>query len=262
MGIVNVTPDSFSDGGLYLDPRHAVDHALRLVAEGADIVDLGAESTRPGSAPVSAEEEMRRLLPVVEALRPQTDCLISIDTSKCAVAAGLLALGADIVNDVTALQGDSGMAPLVAQTGAGIVLMHMRGAPATMQDNPVYGDAVEEIAAFLRARMEAARAAGIADEQIVLDPGIGFGKTVEHNLRILACSGAFAVCGRPVLVGPSRKSFIGKTLNTEVVERLEGTAAAVACAVMQGASILRVHDVRFMRRTADMAAAIRDAKSH
>ncbi len=261
MGVVNVTPDSFSDGGLYFEPQQAVDHALRLIDEGAGIVDLGAESTRPGSSPVSAEEEIRRLRPVVEVLRPQADCPISIDTSKSAVAAKLLDLGANIVNDVTAMEGDPAMAPLIAQTGAGIVLMHMRGTPQTMQNNPVYSDAVNEIAAYLGERMKVAKAAGIDDEQIVLDPGIGFGKTVEHNLQILACSDAFAITGRPVLVGPSRKSFIGQTLDLEVDERLEGTAAAVACAVMQGASILRVHDVKFMRRVADMAAAIRDAKN-
>ncbi len=257
MGVVNVTPDSFSDGGKFMDPEHATAHGFDLIAEGADILDIGGESTRPGAEPVSADEELRRVLPVVERLR-QTGVLLSIDTAKAAVARAALEAGAHIVNDVTALRGDPEMADVVADFSAGVVLMHMQGTPRTMQANPTYKDVVSEIREFFSERRRAAHAAGIADECIVFDPGIGFGKTVEHNLAILRRLGEFLLLGRPVLAGPSRKSFIGKVLDVPVDDRLEGTAAAVAVAVWNGAAIVRVHDVRAMKRVAQMTAAVRD----
>ncbi|MCX8035984.1 MAG: dihydropteroate synthase [Candidatus Sumerlaeia bacterium] len=256
MGIVNVTPDSFSDGGRFLDPERAVAHGLQLIADGADILDIGGESTRPGAEPVPADVELRRVLPVVERLR-QTNVLLSIDTAKAVVARAALEAGAHIVNDVTALRGDPEMAHVAADFGAGVVLMHMQGTPRTMQANPTYRDVVAEIGGFFAERRQAARAAGIADECMVFDPGIGFGKTLEHNLAILRRLGELLSLGRPVLVGPSRKSFIGKVLDVPVEDRLEGTAAAVAIAVWNGAAIVRVHDVRAMKRVAQMAAAIR-----
>jgi len=260
MGILNVTPDSFSDGGRYLDPDAAVARAKEMAAEGADIIDIGGESTRPGAEPVGADEELRRVLPVIERLGG--DCPpVSIDTSKAAVARAALAAGASIVNDVTALRGDREMAAVVAESGAGLVLMHMRGEPRTMQKNPRYDDVVGEIGAFFEERLDFARRAGIAPEQIVLDPGIGFGKTLSHNLEILRRLGEFLRLGRPVLVGPSRKSFIGHILGTPVEQRLEGTAAAVAAAVLGRASVVRVHDVKEMRRVALVAEAIREGRS-
>ncbi|MCX7011244.1 MAG: dihydropteroate synthase [Candidatus Sumerlaeota bacterium] len=260
MGIVNLTPDSFSDGLRFLDPARATEHALQLLDEGADILDLGAESTRPGADPVSEEEELRRLRPVVRALRQKTDAPISIDTAKSAVARETLDLGADIINDVTALRGDSAMGEACARVGAGLVLMHMLGTPRSMQQDPTYGDVVGEIVAFLRERIEAARRAGIDERRIAIDPGIGFGKTVEHNLKLIARAEAFCALGRPALYGVSRKSFIGTVLHVDIEERLEGTAAAVAAAVLRGASIVRVHDVKAMRRVVDMIDAIKAAR--
>ena len=258
MGILNVTPDSFTDGGRHFDPEAAVERARTLVAEGADLIDVGGESTRPGAEPVDAEEEMRRVLPVIERLGdPAAAPLVSVDTSKAAVARAALEAGAHVVNDVTALRGDPDMAGVVAERGAGLVLMHMQGTPRTMQRRPTYEDVIGDVAAFFEARRRHARRAGIADEQIVFDPGIGFGKTVGHNLELLRRLGEFARLGRPILVGPSRKSFIGTVLDLPVEERLEGTAAAVAAAVLAGAAIVRVHDVRAMRRVARLAEAIR-----
>lgn len=256
MGILNVTPDSFSDGGLHFDPQTAVARARTMAAEGATIIDIGGESTRPDAESVSPDAELRRVLPVIVQLR-NDDLILSIDTSKASVARAAIEAGAHIVNDVTALGGDPQMAATVAESGAGVVLMHMQGTPRTMQVNPTYGDVVTDITAFFENRRARAWQAGIADAQIVFDPGIGFGKTAEHNLILLRRLGEFQKLGRPILVGPSRKSFIGKVLGLNVEDRLEGTAAAVAAAVLAGASIVRVHDVRAMCRVARLSEAIR-----
>lgn len=247
MGIVNATPDSFSDGGECLDPGAAAERALALEAEGADLVDLGGESTRPGSAPVPEGEERRRVQPVIERLAGRIRVPVSIDTSKASVAEAALAAGAEIVNDVTALRGDPGMAALCARARCGVVLMHMLGAPRTMQADPRYGDVVAEVAAFLRGRLAAAEAAGVERDRIALDPGIGFGKTTAHNLEILRRLAGLAALGRPLLVGPSRKRFLGEIAGGEPKDRDGATAAACLFAVERGASILRVHNVRLVR---------------
>lgn len=256
LGIVNVTPDSFSDGGRYFDSEAAVAHAVRLVEEGADMLDIGAESTRPGAAPVEAIEELRRLIPVVKAIAKAVAVPISVDTSKASVAKAAIDEGAVIVNDVTGLQGDPAMVDLIAQTGAGIVLMHMQGTPQTMQQAPEYQDVVEDVAAFLSARAQYAIGRGVAQSQIILDPGIGFGKVLVQNLDLLGQLSRFIQLGYPLLIGPSRKSFIGQLTGQPVEDRAWGTAAAVAIAVEQGAHILRVHDVRAMRDVVEVAAAI------
>jgi len=260
VGVVNVTPDSFSDGGRHLDAETALAHARRLLDEGADLVELGAESTRPGAEPVPADEQWRRLAPVVTTLAREPLAVISIDTASAAVAERALAEGAHVINDVSAL-GDPAMAGLVAQSGAGLVLMHMRGTPATMQQDPRYDDVVAEVAAFLAARRDTAVAAGVAREAIALDPGIGFGKTVAHNLALLAGLDAFVALGQPVLIGVSRKRFLG-TLTGDLPpeERLEAGLAAAAISVMQGAAIVRTHDVRATVRALAVATAIRDAR--
>uniref|UniRef100_A0A832ML61 Dihydropteroate synthase n=1 Tax=Eiseniibacteriota bacterium TaxID=2212470 RepID=A0A832ML61_UNCEI len=258
MGIVNVTPDSFSDGGRFLAPGAALDHARRLLEEGADVLDVGAESTRPGAEPVPPEEQWRRLGPVIGPLAAEGAC-VSVDTASAAVAARALDAGAVIVNDVTALR-DPGMAELVAARGAGLVLMHMRGTPRTMQLAPRYGDVATDVIEWLRVRLRAARRAGIQAACIALDPGIGFGKTVRHNLELLARLDELAAFGRPVLVGVSRKSFLGKTLELPVDERLEGGLAATAIAVFQGARIVRTHDVRATVRAVRIAEELRDAR--
>jgi dihydropteroate synthase len=251
MGIVNVTPDSFSDGGKFIDPLAAVDHALALVADGADLIDIGGESTRPYSTVVDAEEELRRVLPVVEQivrrLTEQTQVPISIDTSKAIVAAGALERGAEIVNDVTGLAADPMMLPLVVGVGAGVCAMHMQGTPQTMQDAPKYGDVVAEILAYLAARRDALVAAGVAVEQICLDPGLGFGKTHAHNLTLMANLDRFHELVCPVLAGPSRKGFLGKVLGDKEADLAAATAGAVLAAAVQGVQIVRVHDVRFVR---------------
>ncbi|MFY9586335.1 MAG: dihydropteroate synthase [Actinomycetota bacterium] len=260
MGIVNVTPDSFSDGGFFLDRDAAIDHGLRLAEDGADILDVGGESTRPGAAPVSADDETERVVPVIEALAAKTDIPVSVDTSKASVARRALDAGAQIVNDVAAARFDDALLPLVAGRRAPIVLMHMLGEPRTMQKDPRYDDVVGEIAAFLDERADAAVAAGVSRDQIVVDPGFGFGKTREHNLVLLRRLREFRCLGFPVLAGTSRKSFIGSTLgDLPVEERLEGTAATVALAVSNGASIVRVHDVREMARVVRMVEAVQAA---
>jgi len=256
MGILNVTPDSFSDGGSYGGSEEAAARGAEMAAEGADVIDVGGESTRPGSRPVPEDEEIGRVVPVIRALRERTGALISVDTTKAAVAREALAAGADIVNDVSALRFDPGMAGLVAASGAPVVLMHMRGIPETMQSLPAYRDLFGEIADFLAGRVAAARAAGIAAEKIILDPGIGFGKTAEDNLDLIDGLAFLEPLDRPVLVGASRKAFIGRTLGLEPRERLEGSIAAGILSVARGAHILRVHDVRSTRRAADMADAI------
>ncbi len=260
MGIVNVTPDSFSDGGRFLDRDAAIDHGLRLVDEGADILDVGGESTRPGATSVSSDEEIERVVPVVEALAAKTDVPVSIDTSKASVARRALDAGAQIVNDVAAGRFDEELIPLVAARHAPLVLMHMLGEPRTMQMDPRYVDVVGEIAAFLDERADAAVAAGAGREQIVVDPGFGFGKTPAHNLVLLRRLREFRCLGFPILAGTSRKSFIGATLGgLPVEERLEGTAATVALAVANGVSIIRVHDVREMARVVRMVEAVETA---
>ncbi len=256
MGVLNVTPDSFSDGGRFLDPGAAVAQAEALVAQGADLIDLGAESSRPGSEPVDETEELRRLMPVIEALTPRVAVPLSIDTTKARVAQRALDAGACIVNDISALRFDPDMARVVATTGAGVVLMHMQGTPQTMQRTPQYDDVVSEVRAFLAARMAAAREAGIRPDQILLDPGFGFGKTVTHNLTLLARLDELAALGRPVLAGVSRKAFIGQILAREVGDRLMGTAAAVALAVERGARLVRVHDVGAIRDVVRMTEAV------
>ncbi len=255
MGVVNVTPDSFSDGGLYLDPEAAIAHGKKLAEQGATILDVGGESTRPGAAPVSAEEELRRVEPVVAGLAGVT-AEISVDTSKAAVAEAALDAGASIVNDVTALRGDPEMAALVADRGAGVVLMHMAGDPRTMQVNPEYGDVVAEVHDFLAARLAAAVADGIDESRIWLDPGIGFGKTDRHNFELLRGLDRLAELGRPLLVGTSRKSFIGRADGSETDDRLGGTIATSILAAAAGASVLRVHDVREMAEALDVASAV------
>jgi dihydropteroate synthase len=256
MGIVNVTPDSFSDGGLYLETDKAVARGLELVSEGADILDVGGESTRPGSRPVPEDEELERVVPVVRALRRKTEALLSVDTTKAAVAKAALEAGADIVNDTSALRADPAMAAVVARSGAALVLMHMQGTPLTMQEAPRYDDLLGEIGAFLAERMRAAAAAGIPAERIIVDPGIGFGKTYEHNLELLRRQEVFQALGRPVLVGVSRKAFLGAILDLPPTRRLEGTIAASVLAVERGAHILRVHDVGPVARAVRTAEAI------
>jgi dihydropteroate synthase len=256
MGVVNVTPDSFFDGGRYATTDAAVRHALRLADEGADVLDIGAESTRPGSEPVDEGEEHRRLIPVVTAVAKVVSIPLSVDTMKSTVARAALEAGAVIINDVSALRADPAMAEVVAVTGAGVVLMHMQGIPKTMQVAPAYVDVVGEVAEFFRERIRFCRERGIGEDQIMLDPGIGFGKLLLHNLTLLGQLETFVSLGRPILVGVSMKSFIGQVLDRPVEERAWGTAAAVALAVSQGARILRVHDVAAMKEVVTMAAAI------
>jgi dihydropteroate synthase len=258
MGVVNVTPDSFSDGGRFLAPEAAVGQARRLLAEGADLLDLGAESTRPGAAPVPAEEQLRRLEPVLRALAEEAAACLSVDTASAAVAARALELGAQVVNDVTGL-GDPAMAGVVAGSGAGLVLMHLRGTPATMQQDPRYDDAAREVRDHLAGRLAAARAAGVDSERVALDPGIGFGKTVRHNFELLARLGELATLGRPLVVGVSRKSFLGQTLGLPVEERLEGGLAAAAVAAFLGARVVRTHDVAATVRAVRIADELRAA---
>jgi dihydropteroate synthase len=247
MGIVNVTPDSFSDGGKFLDAQAAVDHALQLVDDGADLLDIGGESTRPYAEVVDVDDERRRVLPVVERLAEQTSTPLSIDTSKALVAAGALERGAEIVNDVTGLFGDPMMLPLVTAAGAGVCAMHMQGTPQTMQENPHYENVVEDVLAFLRERRDLLVASGVALERICLDPGIGFGKTHQHNLTLMANLGRFHELGCPVLAGPSRKGFLVKILGSKDVDRAAATAGACLAAAAQGVQIVRVHDVRLVR---------------
>jgi dihydropteroate synthase len=256
MGIINVTPDSFSDGGVHFDHDSAVDGALKMIDDGADILDVGGESTRPGSAPVDADEERRRVLPVIERLVGRAKIPISIDTRKSEVARAALESGAAIVNDVTMLTHDPKIADVAADAGAPLILSHIRGTPATMQQSPHYEDMWPEIIDALEASMNEAVRRGVHSGSIILDPGIGFGKALVHNLTILNGLFALTSLGRPVLVGPSRKRFIGDVLGVDTDERLEGTIAACVVALMRGASIFRVHDVRENRLALDLAHAI------
>ena len=254
MGVVNVTPDSFSDGGRYLDPAAAVGHGVELVGDGADLLDVGGESTRPGAEAVDVGEELARVEPVVAGLAGAAT--VSVDTSKVEVAEAALDAGASIVNDVTALRGDPEIGGLCAERGAGLVLMHMLGDPRTMQADPRYGDVVEDVKAFLAERVEVAVGAGVAEERIWLDPGIGFGKTLEHNLELLRRLGELRELGRPLVVGTSRKSFIGKIDGSPVEERLGGTIASSVLAAAEGADVLRVHDVAEAAQATRVAEAI------
>jgi dihydropteroate synthase len=248
MGVVNVTPDSFSDGGRFIDVGTAIEHGVQLEAEGADVLDIGGESTRPGAEPVSAAAELDRVLPVITGLRERgVSAQISIDTSKAPVAAAALDAGANLINDVTALRGDPAMAALVALRGVPCCLMHMLGEPRTMQDNPHYDDVVSDIKAFLEERMAFAVSSGIAQERILLDPGIGFGKTDAHNLELLARLDELVALGRPVVIGTSRKSFLGRITGRSVDDRLAATIATNVLAYERGARVFRVHDVAPVR---------------
>ncbi|MGB3941125.1 MAG: dihydropteroate synthase [Candidatus Manganitrophaceae bacterium] len=257
MAILNVTPDSFSDGGVFLNPKKATDHALRMEEEGADLIDIGGESTRPGAAPVSIKEELRRTLPVIEQLVKKLRIPISIDTTKSEVARRAIDAGAALINDVSGFSRDPRMISVIANTKAGFVIMHSKGTPQTMQRHPRYQDLIQEIKHFLEVQIETALKEGIHKNRIVIDPGIGFGKTGNHNLKILHQLDRFTDLGVPVLIGPSRKSFIGRILDLPPSERVEGTAATVAIAAFQGARIFRVHDVKPLIRVLRVAEAIR-----
>lgn len=256
MGVLNLTPDSFSDGSSYPSVQAAVSAAEMMVADGADMIDIGGESTRPDAKPVSTEEELRRVIPVIERLTGRITVPISIDTWKAEVAGAALKAGAEIVNDISAMSFDPKMAETIAGSGAAVVLMHTRGGPSSMQRNTDYGDIVAEIFEFLKNRIAIAKSAGIEAERIVVDPGIGFGKSAAGNLEIIRRLRELLDLNRPVLIGTSRKSFIGTTLGRAVTDRVFGSAASVAVSMMNGASIFRVHDVKAMRDTVDMVRAI------
>jgi len=256
MGVLNVTPDSFSDGGLFYEPERAVERALEMVEEGADIIDIGGESTRPGSEPVPLEEELRRVIPVIEAVAREVEVPIWVDTYKAKVAEEALRKGASIVNDISALGFDPEMAEVVARHGAALILMHIKGTPRDMQKDPQYEDVLGEIRAYLRERIARAEAAGVSPDAIVVDPGIGFGKKLEHNLEILRNLDRLQDLDKPILVGPSRKTFIGQILGVDVSDRLYGTLGAVVHSVMKGAHIVRVHDVKAARHVVDVIDAI------
>lgn len=256
VGALNVTPDSFSDGGQFLDPAKAVARALEMARDGAAIIEVGGESSRPGSTPVTVDEELSRVLPVLERLAPTCPVPLAIDTTKAEVARRAVALGVGMVNDIGALRFDDAMAEVVAESGAALVLMHMKGKPRTMQKHPTYDDLLQQVYEFLHDRVEAALEHGIHPDQLVVDPGIGFGKTAHHNLVLLNRLGELRGLGRAILVGPSRKSFIGAVLGLPPDGRVEGTAAAVALAVARGAHLVRVHDVKEMSRVARMTDAI------
>jgi dihydropteroate synthase len=256
LGIVNVTPDSFSDGGRYLEPQAAVDHALALVAEGADILDIGGESSRPFAPAVSEAEELRRVMPVIERLAACVHVPLSIDTQKAAVAKAALAAGASMINDIAANRTDDQMDQLVAETGAAYVAMHMQGTPQTMQVNPHYENVVEEVAGFFQQRFDRLINCGIHRDQVIFDVGIGFGKTLEHNLRLLGGLRRFQVWGRPLMIGVSRKSFISQALGVEPGQRLVGSVAATSWAIGAGVQLVRAHDVAVTRQAMRMVEAI------
>lgn len=256
-GILNLTPDSFSDDGIYYDRKKAVDRVKQMADEGAGMIDIGGESSRPGAVPVSLEEERKRILPVLEEIAGKIDIPVSIDTYKSIIAREALQTGADIVNDITSLQGDPDMGNVIAESGAGIILMHMQGKPHNMQENPYYKDVVSDIIEFLKDAVGRAGSFGISTEKIIVDPGIGFGKRTEHNLEIIKKLAEMKSLGRPILIGVSRKSIIGNVLNLPVNERIEGTEALVACAILKGADIVRVHDVKQMYRVSRMVDAVK-----
>ena len=249
MGILNMTPDSFSDGEQFKSHDKAIDHALKMVEEGANIIDIGGESTRPGAESVQLEEELSRTIPIIEAIRLKSDCLISIDTYKSKVAKAALDAGADMVNDISGLTFDHNMASLVAKRNVPVIIMHIKGKPGDMQKNPNYDNLIKEIKAFFEVQIAIAKKAGIDSGNIILDPGIGFGKRLEDNFEIIRELGQISTMGYPVLLGPSRKSFIGFTLDLPIEERIEGTLASITAGVINGARIVRVHDIRATRRT-------------
>ena len=249
MGILNMTPDSFSDGEQFKSHDKAIDHALKMVEEGANIIDIGGESTRPGAESVQLEEELSRTIPIIEAIRLKSDCLISIDTYKSKVAKAALVSGADMVNDISGLTFDHNMASLVAKRNVPVIIMHIKGKPRDMQKNPNYDNLIKEIKAFFEVQIAIAKKAGIDSGNIILDPGIGFGKRLEDNFEIIRELGQISTMGYPVLLGPSRKSFIGFTLDLPIEERIEGTLASITAGVINGARIVRVHDIRATRRT-------------
>ncbi len=261
MGVLNITPDSFSDGGMHFDKSRAIDRALRMIDEGADILDIGGESTRPGSEPVSLAEELRRILPVIEALSKNISIPISIDTYKSDVAARALEAGASIVNDISGMRFDPEMPKVISKFKVPVVIMHIKGTPKNMQINPTYKALIPEIMAYFRTSIRLAAQFGIPDNMIILDPGIGFGKTFAHNLEIINNLQQFSVFENPILIGPSRKAFLGSILgDLPVQERLEGTAASVAISIIKGAHIVRVHDVKEMTRVAKVADAIKQQR--
>lgn len=262
MGIINVTPDSFSDGGLYFNKEKAVDRGLELAEEGADIIDIGGESTRPGSDFISTEEELMRTVPVISALRKKTDVLISVDTTKSEVAEAALGEGADIINDISSFRFDPKMLPLAAQKDIPVILMHMKGTPKNMQLNPFYEDLLAEIRGFLEERIATAQAYGIKKEKIIIDPGIGFGKSLKDNLTLIKSLKFLEPIDRPILIGISRKSFIGKILSLPPQERTEGTIASAVLSIINGAHILRVHDVEAVKRAVLITEAIIDESMH
>jgi len=262
VGVLNVTPDSFSDGGRYLDPENAIARGVKLAEEGADLIDIGGESSRPGARPVSAEEELERVVPVIRGLRRALSVPLSIDTYKARVARVAIEEGVDVVNDISAMRFDPEMVRVIAAAKVPVVLMHMQGTPRTMQERPYYRDVVEEVKGFLQERIEFALESGVGPEQILVDPGIGFGKELEHNLALLRGLPALASLGRPILVGPSRKTFIGKILGVGPEERLEGSLAAAVAAVLAGANMIRIHDVREARRAIGIADALRYGSVH
>ena len=258
MGIINVTPDSFSDGGQFFGVDDAINHALKLAEEGADILDIGGESTRPYSTPVASDEELDRVMPVVSALAQRTEVPISIDTSKATVARECLNSGAEIINDVTGLLGDPEMVPLAAASDAGVCVMHMQGTPQTMQTEPHYDDVLQEVGDFFSERLTRLAEHGVNSEQVALDPGIGFGKELEHNIKLLSGIHQLIISGRPLLIGASRKSFIGKLLGTPSNERLPASLACAACAAAKGAHVVRVHDVAETVQAVRMTEALSD----
>ena len=257
MGILNVTPDSFSDGGMYYDATQAIEFALQMAEEGADIIDVGGESTRPGAKTVELQKECDRILPVIEGIRTKSDILISIDTYKSEVARQSIARGAGMVNDISGMTFDPNMVDIIKESGLPVVIMHIKGTPKNMQKNPYYEDLMQELTEYFEERKKFARAKGILDQQIILDPGIGFGKRLQDNFQLLRELKKIVDMGFPVLIGPSRKSFIGLTLDLPVDQRLEGTAAAVTTGILKGARIVRVHDVKEMKRVALITDAIR-----
>lgn len=259
MGVLNITPDSFSDGGMYLEPEQAVQRAVQMEGQGADIIDIGGESSRPGAGRISAEEELNRVIPVIKLLKKAVSVPLSVDTYKSEVARQALAEGAQMVNDISALRWDPCMAETVAEFRAGVVLMHMKGTPKDMQESPFYENIIEEICSYIEESVIIAVEAGIDPDKIIIDPGIGFGKTVEHNLKILKELARFKSLGKPVLVGTSRKSFIGALTGKDMNGRLFGTAASIAAAIIKGADIVRVHDVEAMRDVVRIADAIQGA---
>lgn len=262
MGVINVTPDSFSDGGSYLDKDKAVERGLKLVSEGSDIIDIGGESSRPGSDPISKEEEMRRVIPVISELRKRIDMLISVDTTKSEVAKAALDSGADIINDISSFRFDPRMMTLAAQKEVPVILMHMKGTPKTMQTNPHYQDLLREVKEFLKEKLEEVQAQSIKKEKIIIDPGIGFGKSLKDNLILINNLHFLEEFNRPILVGISRKSFIGKILNLPSQERLEGTIASAILSLIHGAHILRVHDVEAVKKAILVAEAIISENFH